>query len=109
MLNNLICPKTKEQILLYLAGRNQGYAREIAEYYKTSLSPIQNQLTLLENAGIIYGSSIGRTIVFRLNPRYTFYKELTALLERALEFLPVNEKEQLLMNRKRPRKRSKPL
>ena len=109
MINNLIIPKTKEQILIFLAGRKEGYAREIAKYYNSSLSPVQNQLANLEEAGIIYSKNAGKTILYQLNPRYPFYKELLALLEKAITFLPESEKVKLLMNRKRPRRKGKPL
>lgn len=109
MINNLISPKTKEQILIYLAGRKEGYAREIAKYYDSSLSPVQIQLANLEEAGIIYSRNAGKTILYQLNPRYPFYKELLALLEKAITFLPESEKVKLLMNRKRPRRKGKPL
>lgn len=107
MLNYLINPKSKEQILIYIAGRKEGYAREIANYYNSSLSPVQNQLANLEAAGILYSRNAGKTILYSLNPRYTFYKELLSLLEKAITFLPEGEKEKLLMNRKRPRRKGK--
>jgi len=107
MIESLISPKSKEQILLYLAGRKEGYAREIAKYYDISLSPIQNQLANLEEAGIIYSKNAGKTILYQFNPRYPFYIELLALLEKAISFMPESEKEKLLMNRKRPRRKDK--
>jgi predicted ArsR family transcriptional regulator len=109
MLNYLINPKSKEQILIYIAGRKEGYAREIANYFDSSLSPIQNQLENLEQAGIVISKSVGRTIVFELNPRYAFNKELVSLLEKAISFLPEGEREKLLMIRKRPRRKGKPI
>jgi predicted ArsR family transcriptional regulator len=109
MIENLISPKTKENILIFLAGRKEGYAREIAKYFECSLSPIQNQLENLELAGILISKSVGRTIVFELNPRYAFNKELVSLLEKAISFLPDGEKEKLLMIRKRPRRKGKPI
>jgi len=109
MIESLLSPKTKEQVLIFLAGRKEGYAREIAKYYDISLSPIQNQLANLEEAGIIFSRNAGKTILYQLNPRYPFYKELLALLEKAISFMPENEKEKLLMNRKRPRRKGKPL
>lgn len=109
MTGNLITPKTKELILIYLAGRKEGYAREIANYYKMSLSPVQNQLEHLENSGIIYGKHSGKTIIYRFNQRYPYYKELIKLLEKVLLFLPESEKVKLLITRKRPRRKGKPL
>ncbi|MBZ0201885.1 MAG: winged helix-turn-helix domain-containing protein [Ignavibacteria bacterium] len=109
MIESLVSPKTKENVLFFLAGRNEGYAREIAKYYNTSLSPVQNQLENLEIAGIIVSKAVGKTVVYRLNPRYSFYKELVNLLEKAISFLPQSERERLLMNRRRPRRSKKPL
>ncbi len=109
MINSLISPKTKEQILIFLAGRKEGYAREIAKFYNSSLSPIQNQLANLEEAGIIYSKNAGKTLLYHFNPRYPFYKEMLGLLEKAITFLPDSEKEKLFMSRKRPRRRGKPL
>ncbi len=109
MLENLISPKTKENILIYLAGRKEGYAREIAKYFGISLTPIQNQLENLEAAGIVAGKSVGKTIIFQLNPRSSFLKELRNLLEKAISFLSETERERLLMTRKRPRRRAKTL
>jgi hypothetical protein len=51
----------------------------------------------------------GRTRLYEFNPRYTFLKELKSLLEKALSFYPEEEREKLLMNRRRPRRRGKPL
>lgn len=109
MLDNLISPRSKEHILIFLAGRTEGYAREIAKYYRTSLSSVQNQLLNLETGGIVYSKKAGKTIIYNLNPRYVFYKELVELLKKAINFLPDSEKEKLLMNRKRPRRKGKPL
>ena len=109
MIESLLSPKTKEQILIFLAGRKEGYAREIAKFYNSSLSPVQIQLANLEEAGIIYSRNAGKTILYQFNPRYPFIKELLALLEKAISFMPESEKEKLLMNRKRPRRKGKPL
>jgi predicted ArsR family transcriptional regulator len=109
MLEYLFTSKTKEQILIYLAGRNEGYAREIADYYNKSLSVVQSQLNRLENGSIIVSQKTGRTIIFKFNTRYTFYRELINLLLKAIDFLPEKEKERLLFLRKRPRRKGKPL
>lgn len=107
MIESLLSPKTKEQVLIFLAGRKEGYAREISKFYNSSLSPVQIQLANLEEAGIIFGRNAGKTILYQFNPRYPFNKELLALLEKAISFMPESEKEKLLMNRKRPRRKDK--
>lgn len=109
MLETILGSKSKEQILIYLTGRKQGYAREIANYYDTALSPLQKQLDKLEQYGILYVKFIGRTKVFSINPRYPFFQELNQLLQKAITFLPNDEKQRLLFVRKRPRRTGKPL
>ena len=109
MLEGLLGSKSKEQVLIFLSARNEGYAREISSFFDTSLSPIQGQLDKLEISGILYSKFLGRTKLFYMNPRYPFYQELKKLLDKSISFLPDDEKEKLLIVRKRPRRAGKPL
>lgn len=97
-----------EQVLIYIAARGSGYGREIAGFFKVSPTAIRSQLERLEAGGIIYGEYQGKTRVYYLNPRYAVYKELTQLLERMIEFYPQELAQDLNMNRRRPRRQSKP-
>lgn len=98
-----------EQVLIYLAAREGGYGREIADFFHSSQTAIRAQLERLELAGIIVGENQGRTRIYRLNPRYAVFKELKQLLERMLEFYPENVAQKLKMNRRPPRRLAKPL
>lgn len=109
MLKGIIDTKNKEYVLLYLSANKEGYAREIARFYNSSLSPIQNQLDNLEIDGILSSKEVGKTRVYYFNPRYPFSRELNELLEKAIKFLPGAEQEKLLKGRKRPRRKNKPL
>jgi predicted transcriptional regulator len=109
MLTALLGSLSSERILLYLAARQEGYAREIARYFGASVTPIQKQLEKLAAAGILYCRDIGRTRLYAFDPRYPFKAELAALLHKALSFYPAQEQEALLMNRRRPRRPGKPL
>lgn len=109
MLGPILGSVNRERILLYLLIRNEGYAREIARFFKTDLAPIQKQLERLESGGVLYSRSAGRTRLYRLNPRYPFLGELRALLDKALTFYPPEEREKLTMTRTRPRRKGKPL
>ncbi|MBN1894565.1 winged helix-turn-helix transcriptional regulator [bacterium] len=109
MLESLIGSTNRERILLYLVFRNEGYAREISRYFDTDLSQIQKQLERLENGGILYSRSAGKTILYGLNPRYPFKKELEILFKKLFTFLPKTDRISLTMNRKRPRRKGKPL
>jgi hypothetical protein len=107
MLEPLLGSVNREKVLLYLYGRNEGYAREIAAFFKTDLSPIQKQMERLEEGGVLYSRNVGKTRLYGLNPRYPFLAELKILLKKTLSFYPPDEKENLVIIRKRPRRKGK--
>ena len=109
MLEPLLGSKNAERCLIFILTREQGYASEIAKFFNTDLYGIQRQLDKLENGGVLSSSTVGRTRLYRFNPRYPFIKELKALLDKALAFYPDNDRERLQIVRKRPRRRGKPL
>ncbi|MBN1546828.1 MAG: hypothetical protein JW902_09230 [Syntrophaceae bacterium] len=100
---------SRERILTYIAAREQGYAREITEFWKCPDRPIKRELNKLESDGILTAQSYGRTINYRMNPRYFFRNELTSLLLRIIESYPPEWKEKLHFNRRRPRAKGKPV
>ena len=109
MIEYLLGSLSKERILTFLTARKEGYAREISLFYNTNLSPIQIQLDNMEKDGVLVSKSVGKTKLFVFNPRYPFRKELIALIEKSISFLPESEKEKLLIIRRRPRRKHKPL
>ena len=109
MLEPLLGSENSERVLIFLLTRNEGYAREIAQFFDTNLYAIQRQLDKLEAGGILVSRTAGRTRLYQFNPRYPFLKELKQLLEKAFTYYPENLRENLMMNRRRPRKRGKPL
>lgn len=109
MLEALLGSINRERVLVFLHARGEGYAREIARFFKTALDPIQKQLERLEFGGILYSRTAGKTRVYALNPRYPFLAELKAILDKGLSFYPQEEREKLTMTRQRPRRKDKPL
>lgn len=109
MLESLFGNKTAERVLLYLANYGQGYPREIAATHGSSVSVVLKQLTRLENGGILVSRMLGRTRLYELNPRWFFYKELKAILDKALAALPKEELKRHYRARQRPRRAGKPL
>lgn len=107
MLEPLLGSKSSEKVLIYIEVLGEGYAREISRFFKLALSPVQKQLDKLELGGILVSFAKGRTRMYMFNPRYPFLKELKELLDKALTFYPQEEQEQLLMSRRRPRRRGK--
>lgn len=109
MLEPLLGSTNSENVLLFLLAREEGYPREIARFFNSDFKAILNQLKKLEAGGVLRSRSAGRTCLYSFNPRYPFLKELKVLLEKALSFYPEDERRELLTNRRRPRRRGKPL
>ena len=109
MLEPILGSVNAERVLLFVLTRDEGYAGEMAKYFGTDLYGIQKQLDKFETGGVLASKKVGRTRLYRFNPRYAFLKELKALLNKALLFYPRDEQERLLVVRRRPRRRGKPL
>jgi hypothetical protein len=109
MLQPILGSENAERVLVFILARNEGYATEIARFFETDLSGIQNQLEKFEVGGVLVSQTAGRTRLYAFNPRYPFLNELRSLLEKALSFYNAETQEKLLMNRRRPRRRGKPL
>ena len=109
MLEGLFGSANKEKVLLYIYAREEGYPRELAKYYGIDLNTIQNQFEKLELGGVLYSRMVGRTRLYTFNPRFVFLDELKKMLEKALSFYLEEERERLLITRRRPRRKGKPL
>ena len=109
MLETLLGSSSCEQVLLFILARDEGYPREIARFFDVDYRPIRNQLDKLEVGGILRSRSAGRTRLYSFNPRCPFLKELEALLLKVMTFCPHDLRERLVMDRRRPRRRGKPL
>lgn len=109
MLEPLLGSVNAERCLLFILTRDEGYASEMAKFFDTDLYGIQKQLDKLEVGGVLASYKVGRTRLYRFNPRYAFLTELQALMNKALEFYPADEQDRLRVVRRRPRRRGKPL
>ncbi|MEE4110541.1 MAG: winged helix-turn-helix domain-containing protein [Halieaceae bacterium] len=109
MIEAIVGSEGAERVLLFLAARNSGYAREIATTWSMDVSTAQHHLLRMERDGLLVSRTVGRTRVFEFSPRYTFANEVRALLDKALEQLPPEIYEQLTLQRKRPRRTGKSL
>ena len=109
MIEPIVGSKSCEEVFIFIFARNEGYAKAIADFFNSDIYAIQKQLKRLEAANILVSKKVGRTRLYQFNPRYPFLKELKSLLDKALSYYPDDIKENLLMNRRRPRKSDKPL
>ena len=108
ILKGILRAESQEKILIYLLIRESGYGKAIAEFYGLSQNSVQKQLARLEEDSVVVSQLVGRLREYRLNPRYSFYAPLKALLKSALAAYPDTIIQQLTMRRSRPRKAGKP-
>lgn len=98
-----------EKVLLYIANYGDGYAKAISEVFGLSLSQVQRQLNKFEREGLLVSQVVGKTRLFKFNPRYALKKELLVLLNKALSILPKEVTQKYFRKRKRPRRAGKPI
>ncbi|MEE8184819.1 MAG: helix-turn-helix transcriptional regulator [Thermodesulfobacteriota bacterium] len=109
MLEKIFGNVTAEKVLFYLTAYQEGYAGGIARTFGIPLNMVQKQLVRFEEGGLLVSILKGRTRVYTWNPRYPFLKEFKVFVEKAFEFIPEKEKERFYRERRRPRRRGKPL
>lgn len=109
MLKPILRTRETEWILLFISSRGSGYAQEIADFFGANLRSVQRQLERLEAGGVLASRRVGRTRFFSFNPRYPFRDPLLVLLSEAKRFYPPELVEALDFERRRPRRKGKPL
>jgi DNA-binding transcriptional ArsR family regulator len=101
--------ETVTKILLYIHRFNDSYPTEIARHFAMNQQTVVYQMEKLESAGILKSRYVGRTRLYRINPRYVLRKELSSLLEKALQYLPEEVRTKCYLARTRPRTKGKEL
>ncbi len=101
--------ETVSRALLYIARFGDSYPTEIANNFSMNQQRVQYQMEKLESAGILKSRLVGRTRLYRINPRYVLKNELMNLLQKALEYFPEEEMESFYTKRRRPRTKGKTL
>lgn len=96
MLEPIIGSTSREQVLIFIQARGEGYSREISRLFGVGSDPVQKQLKRLEAGGILLSCLKGRTLLYRFNPEYRFIRELESLLKEALRFYPASIRESLM-------------
>ncbi len=109
MLEAVLGSEGAERVLMFLAARKKGYAKEISDFWGMRVSTCQSQLARMERDGLLIAEKSGRTKVYSFNRRYSFSQEVQQLLLQALSYCPSDLQEDLQCNRRRPRRTGKPL
>ena len=95
MLEPVLGSLVREQVLLFIHNRGEGYAREISRYFDASLDSVQKQLKRLEEGSVLVCESKGRTLIYRFNKKYPCLNELCRLLERVSLYNSSDPKENI--------------
>jgi DNA-binding transcriptional ArsR family regulator len=98
--------RTRALLALRLLG--ESYARELSRLLGLSLSGVQKAILSLERDGLVAGRAVGRTRLFRLDPRAFARRELERYLDRLLE-PEAALRRRVATLRRRPRRTGKPL
>lgn len=98
------------KVLLFIENYGEGYASSIARTFEMPVSEIQKQLKKFEAAGILVGRQVGTSRVFSWNPRDPALDGLRELLKSTLEYgIPSDRLKKYYRQRRRPRRKGKPL
>lgn len=101
--------KSASKILLYIHRFSDSYATEIARHFAMNQQTVMHQMEKLEKEGILKSRYLGKTRLYRINPRYVLRKELCSLLEKAIQYLPEEVRTEYFLTRTRPRTKGKKL
>jgi DNA-binding transcriptional ArsR family regulator len=100
--------QTRTRVLLALRLLEESYPRELARLLDAPASGVQKALRSLERDGMVAARSLGRTRVFRIEPRYFAFDALQGFLARLAE--PESDlRARIAALRRRPRHTGKPL
>lgn len=98
----------RTRVLLALEMLSESYARELARLLGSPLNAIQGALRGLERDGLVAGQAVGRTRLYRIDPRYFAVADLRRYLAR-LSQPETDLRTRAESLRRRPRRTGKPL
>ena len=99
--------QTRTRVLLVLGLLSDSYARELARLLGIPLASVQQALRGLERDGIVGARAVGRTRLYRLDPRYFAHADLRRYLRRLAE-PEADLLRRVATLRRRPRRTGKP-
>ena len=101
--------RTVARLLLYLLHYGEAYATGAAKDLGIRQSAVQRQLEKLEAAGYLVSKLMGRTRMYRVDPKSPAARKLLEFVRIYYEGMPLTERERLFGTRRRPRRRGKPV
>ncbi len=104
-----ILGRTAQKILLHLFHYGETYASAVSRDLSTSLGQVQRGLDHLESSGLLISKRSGKTRIYTFNPKSPFTKPFRDIVRIEYEGIPLEERERLFSERRRPRRRGKPV
>jgi hypothetical protein len=108
-LDQLFGSVTTKRILLHLFHYGEIHANGIAHDYGSAVTPFLRQLNRLEESGLLVSKLVGRTRLYQLNPKSAYTNALKKLIQVDYETMPLLEREKIFHERRRPRRKGKPV
>jgi DNA-binding transcriptional ArsR family regulator len=109
MIETIFGNTTAAKIMLYLFHYGEAYPSGIAKDMTITLSQVQKQLDRFEEAGILVSKLMGRVRIYTFNPKLGVTKKLKDLIQVFYDAIPLEQKEVLFKERRRPRRKGKPV
>lgn len=109
MLEVILGNQTASKMMLYLFHYGEAHASGMAKDMRIALSQVQKQLDKFELGGVLVSKKLGTTRIYEFNPKLGVVKKLKELIEAFYEAIPLEEREKLFSERRRPRRKNKPV
>lgn len=109
-LETLFGGKAAAKVLLFIQNYSEGYASQIAKTFEMPVSEVQKQLAKFEDVGILVSRMVGTSRMYTWNPRDPALEGLRELLQSTLNYgIPKERLQRYFRQRRRPRRKGKPL
>lgn len=109
-LETLFGGQAAAKVLLFIENYGEGYASWIAKTFGMPVSEVQKQLKKFEDSGVLVSRTIGTSRMYTWNPRDPALEGLRQMLQSTLEYgIPDDRLKKYFRQRRRPRRKGKPL
>ena len=107
MLEVIFGNTTAAKLMLYLFHYGEAYASGVSKDMGITLSQVQKQLDRFEMAGILLSKKMGSIRIYQFNPKLGVIKKIKELVEVFYEAIPLDERQEIFKERRRPRRKGK--
>ena len=102
--------KAATKVLLFIENYGEGYGSQIAKTFEMPVSEVQKQFDKFEEVGILVSRMIGTCRMYTWNPRDPGLDGLRQMLRNTLIYgIPKERLSKYFRQRRRPRRKGKPL